>query len=194
MTAVVVAGAAACGPSAKPGAGGASASSPVPAATTRSLGSPVTSAPARPTASRGPSRCSTADLQLTVGTGNGAEGTIYYPLDFTNVSGSACMMYGYPGVAFVTGPGGSLIGARASLIGTIAPTLITLKTGATAHATLGVSDVLISNNCLHHQVLVNWVQVFPPGQYSALFARLSMRGCADRALVIMVVGPVSSGP
>ena len=125
---------------------------------------------------------------------NGAAGTIYYPLDFTNVSGSACTIYGYPGVGFVIRPGGSLIGAPARLIGTMAPTLITLKPGATAHATLRVSDVLISNNCLHHQVPVNWVQVYPPGQYSALFARLSMQGCADRSLVTMHVNTVTSGP
>jgi hypothetical protein len=125
---------------------------------------------------------------------NGAAGTIYYPLDFTNVSGSACTMYGYPGVGLAIRPGGSLIGAPASLIGTLAPTLITLKPGATAHAPLRVSDVLISNNCLHHQVPAKWVLVYPPGQSSALFARLRMQGCADRSLVIMVVGPVGSGP
>lgn len=38
-------------------------------------------------------------------------GTIFYPLDFTNASSSACTMYGYPGVAFVSSPGGSQVGA-----------------------------------------------------------------------------------
>jgi hypothetical protein len=62
-----------------------------------------------------------------------------------------------------------------------------------AHATLAVSDVLIGNNCLH-QVQVHWVQVYPPDQYSALFARLRRQGCADRSLVTMHVNTVSSGP
>ena len=66
--------------------------------------------------------------------------------------------------------------------------------GATAHATLAVSDVLIGNNCLHHQVQVNWVQVYPPDQYCALFGSLSLPGCADKSLVTMNVSTVSSGP
>lgn len=66
--------------------------------------------------------------------------------------------------------------------------------GATAHATLAVSDVLIGNNCLHHQVQVHWVQVYPPDQFSALFAPLSRQGCNDRSLVTMHVSTVTSGP
>jgi hypothetical protein len=41
---------------------------------------------------------------------------------------------------------------------------------------------------------VRWVQVYPPDQYSALFARLRRQGCADRSLVTMHVNTVSSGP
>ena len=134
----------------------------------------------------------TTDLRLTVGAANGAAGTIFYPLDFTNASSSACTMYGYPGVAFVSSPGGSQVGAPAGR-GSVAPTLITLSPGATAHATLAVSDVLIANNCLDDQVQVSWVQVYPPDQYSALSAPLSRQGCADRSLVTMHVSTASSG-
>lgn len=149
--------------------------------------------PAPPTSS-GPLQCLTTNLRLIVGAANGAAGTIYYPLDFTNAASSACTMYGYPGVAFVSSPGGSQVGAPAGRPGSTAPALVTLGPGATAHATLAVSDVLISNNCLHHQVQVKWVQVYPPDQYSALFASLSRPGCADRSLVTMHVSTVSSGP
>ena len=158
----------------------------------------VTTTPSSPTsaapASSGTSQCTTADLRLTVGAANGAAGTIYYPLDFTNASSSACTMYGYPGVAFVSSPGGSQVGAAAGRPSSTAPALVTLEPGATAHATLAVSDVLIGNNCLGHQVQVNWVQVYPPDQYSALFAQLSRQGCADQSLVTMHVSTVSSGP
>ena len=136
----------------------------------------------------------TTDLRLTVGAANGAAGTIYYPLDFTNASGSACTMYGYPGVAFVGSPGGSQVGAAAGRGSNTAPALVTLEPGATAHATLAVSDVLIGNNCPRRQVQVNWVQVYPPDQYSALFAALSRQGCADKSLVTMHISTVSSGP
>jgi Protein of unknown function (DUF4232) len=155
---------------------------------TPSSASPATSASSRT------SQCTTTDLRLTVGAGNGAAGTVYYPLDFTNAAGSACTMYGYPGVAFVSSPGGSQVGAPAGRESGTVPALVTLEPGATAHATLAVSDVLISNNCMGHRVQVKWVQVYPPDQYSALFTQLSRQGCADKSLVTMHVNTVSSGP
>ena len=141
----------------------------------------------------GPQPCATRDLKLTVGAASGAAGTIFYPLDFTNTSGSACTMFGYPGVAFVSSPGGNQIGAPANRRVAAAPTVITVASGATAHATLAVSDVLIGNNCKHQQQ-VNWVQVYPPDQFSALSAPLSRQGCADKSLVTMGVTIVTSGP
>jgi Domain of unknown function (DUF4232) len=166
------------------------------AAPTRTI--TVTATPSSPTpatsASSVTSQCTTTDLRLAVGQSNGAAGTVYYPLDFTNASSSACTMFGYPGVAFVSSPGGKQVGAPAGRESNTVPALVTLEPGATAHATLAVSDVLISNNCLGHQVQVKWVQVYPPDQYSALFAQLSRQGCADKSLVTMHVNTVSSGP
>ncbi len=156
---------------------------------------PSTPGPASASAApSGPQPCLTSNLRLAVGPGNGAAGTIYYSLDFTNTSSSACTMYGYPGVAFVSAPGGSQIGTPASRRGGTTPAVVTLAPGATAHATLAVSDVLIDNNCAGHQVQAKWVQVYPPDQYSALFASFSGPGCADKSLVTMGVIAVSSGP
>ena len=157
-----------------------------PAATKTVTASPATAAP-------GTGLCRTKDLRLAVGRQNGAAGTIYYPVGFTNVSSAACTTYGYPGVAFVTAQGGSLIGAPAGrrLIGGIVPTLITLQPGASAHATLAISDVLLSNQCHNHRVPVHMIQVYPPDQYTALFAPFSGTGCADKSLVVMWVSPVT---
>ena len=157
--------------------------------TASASGSPTTVTPSR----SGPLPCATTGLRLTVGTPNGAAGTIFYPLDLTNTSGSACTMFGYPGVAFVSSPGGSQIGAPANRRIAAAPTVITVAPGATAHATLAVSDVLIGNNC-KHQLQVHWVQVYPPDQFKALFAHLSRPGCADKSLVTMGVTTVTGGP
>lgn len=99
------------------------------------------------------------------------------------------------GVAFVSKPGGRVIGAPADRSAADRD-LITLDPGVTAHATLAVSDVLIENNCSQHQVPVRWLQVFPPDQYAALFARFSPpngHGCADKSLVVMHVSPVTWG-
>ncbi len=158
-----------------------------PAPSTKTVTASPTTAP--------PGLCRTKDLRLAVGRQNGAAGTIYYPLDFTNGSSAACTMYGYPGVAFVTAHGGRVIGAPAGrrLIGGTVPVLITLQQGATAHATLAISDVLLSNQCHSHQVPVSMIQVYPPDQYTALFAPFSATGCADKSLVVMWVSPVTPG-
>jgi hypothetical protein len=143
----------------------------------------------------GPGQCRTSDLKLTIGQENGAAGTVYYPVQFTNTSSLACTMYGFPGVAFVTKPAGTVIGAPAGRTAA-QPQLITLVPGATVHATLAVSDVLLSNNCRQHQVPVRWLQVYPPGQYTPLSARftpLNGVGCADKSLVVMYVAPVTRG-
>jgi hypothetical protein len=153
----------------------------------------VTATPPSSPAPSAPAPCPVTSLRLTVGAPNGAAGTIFYPLDFTNVSGSACTMFGYPGAAFVSAPGGGLIGAPARRRPPAATAQVTVGPGATAHATLAVSDVLIGNNC-QHRVPVKWVQVYPPGQYSPLFAQLARTGCADRSLVTMGVTVVTGGP
>lgn len=187
--------AAACGATGTtPGPAAAPTKTVTVTATPGTPSTPSSSPRSAPPTRSGPSLCLTRDLRLTVGAWNGAAGTFYYPLDLTNISGSTCTMYGYPGVAFVSSPGGSEVGAPASRRSVRAPTLITLAPGATAHATLAVSDVLIGNNCMHRQVQVNWVQVYPPDQYSALTAPLSRLGCADPSLVTMGVTTVSSGP
>src|SRR5579871_6870941 len=56
----------------------------------------ITASPS--TAPAGPGPCLTKALRLAVGQQNGAAGTLYYPVDFTNVSSAACTLYGYPGV------------------------------------------------------------------------------------------------
>ncbi|MGO8959444.1 MAG: DUF4232 domain-containing protein [Streptosporangiaceae bacterium] len=175
-------------------AGCGSAGTAAPTKTVTVTITPESSPTRAPSASSEPSQCATSDLRLTVGPANGAAGTIYYPLDFTNASSSACTMYGYPGVAFVSSPGGSQVGAAAGRRSSTTAALVTLEPGATADATLAVSDVLISNNCPHQQVQVNWVQVYPPDEYTALYARLSRQGCADRSLITMHVSTVISGP
>ncbi len=170
-----------------------------PAATTTVTVTPpaatktVTAAPT--TTPSGPGPCPTSELRLAVGRQNGAAGTLYDPLDFTNMSSAACTMYGYPGVAFVTSPGGSVIGAPAGrrTIGGTVPALITLQPGAAAHSTLAVSDVLVSNQCHRRQLPVSTIQVYPPGEYTALFAPFRGTGCADKSLVVMWVSPVTSG-
>ncbi len=104
------------------GSSGSKAASPAATVTVTATPSASTSAPASSPAPTpaptppGPPPCATSALRASVptGQGNGAAGSSYYPIVFTNVSGASCTLYGYPGVSFVTGVGGSQIGIPAA--------------------------------------------------------------------------------
>ena len=120
-------------------------------------------------------------LKAAIGSGQGAAGSSYYPIDLINNSGTTCTLYGYPGVSFVTGPGGSQIGAAATRNGTIAPALVTLTAGQTAHATL---QVVNANNYPASRckiVQAHWLRVYPPGQFSPVYIRFSAPTCGGGA-------------
>jgi hypothetical protein len=144
-------------------------------------------------------QCPTTALRVSVGSANGAAGSIYYPLDFTNVSGAACSMYGYPGVSFVAGVDGGELGGAAVRNATFGPSLVTLSPGAVAHASV---QVVVAQNYPTSRckpVTAHWLRVYPPGQYTPLYADLTAMTCTGSipggsTLGIYVVRPGANGP
>ena len=147
---------------------------PSPAVTTASSATPTSTAMGNP--------CSTADLKVTVVTtsGGAAAGSIYYPLNFTNVSSSSCVLDGYPGTSFVTSPSGSQIGSPASRNPAVAPAPVTLVPGATAHATLQVVDAQNYDAAACAPVTAHWLRVFPPDQTAAAEISFTTTVCSAR--------------
>src|SRR5215472_2788352 len=96
----------------------APASSPsaaAPASPPSAEASPGSSSPGNPgAAAAGPPACATRYLKATVGVTQGAAGSIYQVIDFTNISGGACTLFGYPGVALAGGTPVTQIGAAAA--------------------------------------------------------------------------------
>ena len=186
---LVAALAAACGSQAAP------ASSPAGGRTHSSATSPASagSAPMIPA-----SQCPTALLRATVNKaqGSGAAGTSYVPIDFTNVSGHGCDMFGFPGVSFVTGPGGSQIGAAAARQTSFGGVTVTLASGATAHAWVGIADAgnFPAASCV--PVTAHWLKVYPPDQFAALYTRFTTTVCSKKSYggsTPLTVLPVRSG-
>jgi hypothetical protein len=169
-----------------------------PAASPSPSAQPVASAPA-PEPVAGPGPCATTAVRLTIGPSNGAAGSFYYPLQFTNISGATCTMYGYPGVAFATSAGGAVIGGPAVRNPTFPKELVALAPGATVHASL---QVAIAANYPTHTcdpVTAHWLQVFPPNQYTALYVAFTAQTCtgsipSGSTLGIYVVRPGATGP
>lgn len=154
--------------------------------------SPSSSAPVTPT---GPAECTTAELKITRGQSNGAAGTIYYNIDFTNTSSGSCFVQGYPGVSLVSASDGSgtQIGADAKRVSVTPSHQIVLAPGQTANAALGVAEAgnFPASSC--NPVTAHWLKVFPPDQTVAAYVAFTTQTCASTTTATMRISAISSG-
>ena len=141
-------------------------------------------------------RCTASDLGvwLAVGQGNGAAGTIYYPLEFTNLSGHTCYLFGYPGVSAIDRNGNQL-GSPASWGPRAGARIVNLAPGATAHTLLAYHDAAVSTEpgCdpVNSAVVL---RVYPPGQRSATLAAFSFEACSHAGPIWMsITEPIIPG-
>jgi hypothetical protein len=152
----------------------------VPAAAVAAKTSP-TSAPA----------CMTPGLVVWLNTaGDGTAGSIYYTLEFTNLSGHACTLNGYPFIHAVSLSGG-LLGHVASFDHTHTPVSVTLANGATRKATLRIVEAgnFPASTC--HQVTAAGLQVYPPNQTRAKIVPFPFNACSHTGPLYLSVGPVT---
>jgi Protein of unknown function (DUF4232) len=136
--------------------------------------------------------CATSILSGSLGSGGAAAGSTYYSIEFTNTSGSACTLYGYPGVSFVTASG-SQVGTPATENTVYPRQLVTLAPGATAHAELGVATAQNYPASTCSPVSVSTLKVYPPGQTAALFLAISTTACSNTSVSILTVQTVQPG-
>ena len=136
--------------------------------TTSTSTSPPTTAPPASSTSfpAGVIRCTSSALSVSLGEGNGAAGTIYYPLRFTNTGTTTCALEGYPGISLVDSSGNQ-IGSPAGRAPSTSPTVVTVAPGQSSVATVSLSDVL--NTCSTPE-MGSGLRVYPPNQTGALFA------------------------
>jgi len=130
------------------------------------------------------------------GQGNGAAGTIYYPLEFTNVSGHTCSLFGFPGVSAIS-RGGHQLGSPANWesggsFGT--PRTVIVRPGATAHAILAYHDAVVSTTAGCDPVNTTFqLRVYPPDQRGATFAFFDLQACSHAGPSYLSVGPIKPG-
>jgi hypothetical protein len=124
------------------------------------------------------------------GRGVGA-GVSVSTLEFTNVSGTACALGGYPEVA-AYGADGAQLGNAAGRDTAVAARRIVLAPGATAHAAVVAS--VSASSC--RTVVAAGLRVVPPGQSAARYIRRAMSACefaGPRAPVFLHVRAVQPG-
>jgi uncharacterized protein DUF4232 len=145
-------------------------------------------APRRTSAAAVAPPCSAASTRvwLGLGLGGGTAGTVYYPLELSNVGAAGCTLHGYPGVS-AYGGAGKQIGLPARRNGRHGVT-VTLPPGATAHAIVGIVDW---GAVCSRSVGAAGLKVYPPGQRVAQEIPFSFPVCAHAG--VLVVGPVNGG-
>jgi hypothetical protein len=174
-------------PASQSPSGGVSAAAPA--------ASPNVVPTSKSTTATGLAACTTANLSVSLQSnmGGGAAGSTYVPIQFTNTSGTACAMYGFPGVSFVTGQNGSQIGAPAQRSANASKVTLTVASHATAHAWLQIAEAgnYPASSC--HPVNANFLKVYPPGNTAPAYLSHSFQTCSSAKVVTMTIDPVRTG-
>lgn len=136
-----------------------------------------------------PAACSSSQTAVWLGDGpgGGTAGTIYYPLEFTNISHRSCTLFGYPGVSAVNGRGTQVGVAATRSSAHVA--IVTLQAGATAHALLGIHDW---GAICSHDTPAAGLKVYPPGLRDArVITGFPFGACAGKS--VLAVNPIRGG-
>ena len=160
---------------------GATGSTPGPAP------SPTGSPPATAAAA-----CPTSALRVKPGSAEGYAGGVYQVIEFTNASGAACTLYGYPGVSLVTGPPYAQVGLAAKRVSTAPVKLVTLAPGKSATAVLQIVDALNFPSPSCQPTKAAALKVYPPNQFTAVYLPDTSYGCGN-PVQTMYIAPVRPG-
>jgi hypothetical protein len=134
-------------------------------------------------------RCTIGGLVVWMDTeGNGAAGSVFYTLKFTNLSSHRCTLFGYPGVSAVDLHGHRLGSPAARLHAH--PRRVTLRKGATAVATLQIVEALNFPKSRCHPVTAAGLRVFPPNTRASRIVPFPFDACSRHGLIYMNVKPV----
>jgi hypothetical protein len=165
-----------------------------PSAATASVPSAAASAtPSSSAAAGGTPACATRSLKATVGIAQGAAGSVYQVIDFTNISGSPCTLFGYPGLALAGGTPVTQIGAAAARSTGSSAKLVTLAAGKTANALLQITQAenYTASRCVPKAS--TYLQIYPPNQTTPIYLAYKSMGCSSSKVNLLTVGVVQPG-
>jgi Domain of unknown function (DUF4232) len=181
--------------SGSPGSNGAAASSSPASASAPAAAptGPASSAAVNPNAAGGPPGCATRDLKATVGVAQGAAGSVYQVIDFTNIGTASCSLYGYPGIALAGGSPVTQIGAAASRSPQAGPAMVTLKPGGVANTLLRITQAQNYPTSKCSPMASTYLQIYPPNQTTPIYLGYKSTGCSATGVNLLTVSVVQSG-
>jgi hypothetical protein len=162
---------------------------PAPTPSTSGTTAPASASPP----SSGPPACATRDLGAKVGQSQGAAGSIYVDLVFTNISGSTCTLYGYPGVSLAGGSPIAQLGKSAEENPATPREVVTLAPGAVSSALLRIVQAADFPTSRCHPVTAAYLQIYPPNQTTPIYLAYSGTACKS-PVNLLTVNVVKPGP
>ncbi len=121
--------------------------------------------------------CKSADLNIAFGRTEGAAGTVYREVLFTNRAIATCVLQGFPGVSYVDADGNQ-VGTAAVRDGEGGP-LLTLPHGTTVLAVVGFAQIGNFDPEVCRPTPVWGIKVFPPDETVPLYLPTpGQYGCA----------------
>jgi hypothetical protein len=139
-------------------------------------------APGAGAASRRPPSCATSQLVIWLNEvpGDGAAGSIFSQLGFTNLSRRTCTLRGYPRVTAASLHGGA-VGGVASREAVGKPHTVRLRPGDSAFATLRIVEAQNFPHSACHPVMAAGLRVSPPGRHAHKIVPYPFEACARRS-------------
>ena len=140
------------------------------------------------TAPSAAARCVTPRLVVWLATNEGgaAAGSVFYTLNFTNLSGRACALAGYPGVSAVD-LGGRRLGSSAGRNPHAPFRVVTLQAGGTASAVLQISQAANFPTAACHRVSAAGLRVYPPNAFKSKIVPIPFSACSRSGPVYLHV-------
>ncbi len=130
--------------------------------------------------------CPTRSLGLKLGLAQGAAGSTFQVIDFTNISNATCTLYGYPGVSLAGGKPVTQIGLAADESHATPRKLVTLAPGAVANAVLQIAHAANFPAASCHPATADYLQIYPPNQTTPAYLHYSAQTCAKPAHVLSI--------
>jgi hypothetical protein len=151
----------------------------------------VVAAPSAATA--GTPACSSSSLVIWLDTqGDGAAGSSFYSLQFTNLSSGACQLSGYPGVSAVD-LGGRQVGHAAARDSVHPASNVTLPAGGSAHTVLRIVDAGNFPRSKCGPVTAAGLRVYAPGQTASKLIPYPFAACARNTATVLSVEVLQKG-
>ena len=135
--------------------------------------------------------CATSGRVVWLNTeGNGAAGSSFYTLNFTNLSGHTCTLRGYPGVSAVDLAGHRIGSPAGRDSGGGAGQVVTLRSGHAASATLRIVDALNFPNSRCRLTSAAGLRVYPPNQTASKVVPFPFAACARNGTTYLSIRAV----